>query len=276
MKRKKLMVILVAVILAGAACAAVFLLKDRGDSAEDRKEIDPPTSYRIGGVDVAALPVLSEEITVYQEAVKQETQDGEETEETEETEEKPSASDAVVYRYEGLEAPGALVEAYAALMDTADTGFCIVDDTLAETDAPDYEAEEGSVHLARNGAEEGKVMSIQMAWSQGCCTVTAGTLTGEITEPPVPEAMTISEAEDYVRSMSPARLGLEGTSMQEYNIYVIDGTVLVDGIPCIRLNVYRDDGKAETNEVAGIYFLSADKAHIYKLDVKRGVAEEVG
>ena len=272
MKRKKLMVILVAVILAGAACAAVFLLKDRGDSAEDRKEIDPPTSYRIGGVDVAALPVLSEEITVYQEAVKQETQDGEETEETEE---KPSESDTVVYRYEGFEATGSLVEAYVVLMNTVDTGFCIVDDTLAETEAPDYEAEEGSVHLARNGAEEGKVMSIQMAWSQGCCTVTVETLTGEITEPPVPEAMTISEAEDYVRSMSPARLGLAGTSMQEYNIYVIDGTVLVDGIPCIRLNVYRDDGKAETNEVVGIYFLSADKAHIYKLDVKRGVAEEV-
>ena len=270
MKRKKLMVILAAVILAGAACAAVFLLKDRGDGAEERKEINPPTSYRIGGVDVAALPVLNEEIAVYRETVKQETQDGEEAEEA------PSASDAVVYRYEGLEAPGSLVEAYAALMDTADTGFCIVDDMLAETDAPDYEAEEGSVHLARNGAEEGKVMSIQMAWSQGCCTVTAGTLPGEITEPPVPEAMTISEAADYVRSMSPSRLGLEGTSMQEYNIYVIDGTVLVDGIPCIRLNVYRDDGKAETNEVAGIYFLSADKAHIYKLDVKRGVAEEVG
>ena len=161
-------------------------------------------------------------------------------------------------------------------MDTADTGFSIVDDALVKTDSPDYEAEEGSIHLARNGAEEGKVMSIQIVWSKSGCTVTAGTLSGEVTEPPVPEAMTISEVEDYVRTIPPTMFGLEGTSMQEYNIYVIDGTVLVDGIPCIRLNVYHDDGEAATNEIAGNYFISADKEHIYRLDVETGIAEEVG
>ena len=270
MKRKKLIVILAAVALIGAACAAVFFLKGRGDGEESRKEIAPPMSYRIGGVDVAALPVLNEKISVYREKVRQEA------ERVEETGEDSGASDAVVYYYEGLEAPGPLVAAYTALMDTADTGFCIVDDTLAKTAPPDYEVEEGSVHLARDGAEEGRVMSIQMTWSKEGCTVTAGTLPGEIAEPPAPEAMTISEVADYVRSIPPTTLGLEGASMKEYNIYVIDGTVLVDGIPCIRLNVCRDDGEAATNEVAGNYFISADKEHIYRLDVETGIAEEVG
>ena len=65
MKRKKLIVILAVVVLIGAVCAAAFLPKGRGDGEKDRKAIDPPMSYCVGGVVVAALPVLSEEISVY-------------------------------------------------------------------------------------------------------------------------------------------------------------------------------------------------------------------
>lgn len=276
MSRKKLIIVAAIVLVVGAAVAvAFFILKGRGGGEEDNT-ITPPLEYRIGGVDVVALPVQGEGITVYLE--KPEPQEPDSEDGAGEPEEAPSqeTADAVTYRYEGLADSKALIAAYTMLMDTKDTGFTVVDQNLVRTDAPDFEAEEGTVRIARRGAEEGKVMSILMTWTQGSCTVTTDTPEGEISDPPEPEAMTVSEVADYVHTLSPSTFGLAGDSMQSYNVYVIDGTVLVDGVACIRLNVYRDDGEAETNEVAGNYFLSADRRHIYRLDVETGEVMEMG
>ena len=64
MKRKK--AILAAVGIVAAAGAAVFWMR-RDGAADGEQSIDPPEEYRIGGVDVIALPVMSDGVSVYQE-----------------------------------------------------------------------------------------------------------------------------------------------------------------------------------------------------------------
>ena len=72
MKRKK--AILAAVGIVAAAGAAVFWMR-RDGAADGEQSIDPPEEYRIGGVDVIALPVMSDGVSVYQDANTGETVD---------------------------------------------------------------------------------------------------------------------------------------------------------------------------------------------------------
>ena len=67
-------------------------------------------------------------------------------------------------------------------------------------------------------------------------------------------------------SLSPQFLGLEGDSMDRYNVYVMSGEVMVDGIPCRRFKVYDDQNPEQTNAIAGIYYLSSDGLRLYRYD----------
>lgn len=287
-----MIIILVIVVILAAAVTTILLLRGNAAEYEDEdKSIEAPTEYRIGETSVPALPVTAEEIRVTkveQEPSAEEEQDaasGEEeqgeapTEDGEEgaAETIPLSADAAVYRYEGLTDASALVSAYAELLTTADTGFFVVDDGLVKADPPDFTAETGNVRLARSAPEEGKVLSVLLAWEPEACTVTVDMPEGAISDPPEPESdgMSIMEAIDYMKSLSPSALGLEGDSMEEYNVYARDGVALVNGYPCIHLNIYRIAETTQTNVVAGSYFLSADQRHIYKLDVETGTVVEV-
>ena len=66
----------------------------------------------------------------------------------------------------------------------------------------------------------------------------------------------MEEALDYVRGLPPALLGLEGSSMEDYRIYALDGMALIDGIPCIPVGVYRTAENTDTNVVEGSFFLA--------------------
>ena len=64
MKQKR--AVLAAAGIVAAVGVAFFWM--RGDSSADgERSIDPPEEYRIGGVDVIALPVMSDGVAVYQE-----------------------------------------------------------------------------------------------------------------------------------------------------------------------------------------------------------------
>lgn len=217
----------------------------------------------------------------------------------------------VSYTYIDMTDAGA--EAAAYVSNLKEEKFSVVDEEFVRTDEPDYETAEGSVLLAKNlpkketpapaadadkdasgtgtdqdasaaPAEEQKdmVLTVELTWAQGTMTVTCDQAEGKVTSPPQGEgsvipgaSMTMSEAVDFLYDLEPSVLGLDGTSMESYHIYAMDGAVLVDGQPCMRLNIYSRDGEGQTNEVAGIYLMSRDGQRLYVLDEEAKSVKEL-
>lgn len=281
-KKKKLLMILLPVLVLAAGAAVFFLvIRPRlGGEKPPEEELPPepvetPIMYTLGETEVHALPVWGES-TVYLEEQEAPASTGEDGEE------EPPAPTAVTYRYEGLSSPGTLATVYTTLLTAEDVGFSQVDEELTRIKEPEELAVEGgSVHLAKNAPESGKALSIQMVWTEELCTVTADLVDGRVTNPPEPVSpagpMSMSEDEmlDYMESLNPAVLGLEGSSMDGYDLLMQEGSVLIDGIPCVRINAYRIDSQTGTNVIGGNYFLSLDGSHLYRLDVANNSVEEL-
>lgn len=283
-KKKKLLLIILPVLVL-AAGAAVFFFVVRPKLGAEKVEPPPPPPepvelplmYTIGETEVHALPVWGES-TVYLEeqevpAAESAGEDGEE--------ETPEPT-AVTYRYEGLSSPGTLASVYTTLLTAKDVGFSQVDEELVRIKEPEALAvEAGSVCLAKNAPEEGKALSIQMDWTEELCTVTADLVEGRVKNPPEPVSpmgpmgMSAEQMIDYMQSLNPSVLGLEGSTMEGYELLMQDGSVLIDGNPCVRINVYQVDSQTGTNEIGGNYFLSLDGGHLYRLDVASNSVEEL-
>ena len=196
--------------------------------------------------------------------------------------EEPAVPTAVTYRYEGLSSPGTLASVYTTLMTLDDIGFSQVDEELVRIKEPEALAvEAGSVRLAKNAPEDGKAMSIQLEWTEEICTVTADLVDGRVKNPPEPVSpmgpmgMSADQIMDYIGTLNPSVLGLEGATMEEYDLLMQDGSVLIDGNPCVRVNAYRIDSETGTNEIGGNYFLSLDGSHLYRLDVASNSVTEL-
>jgi len=196
------------------------------------------------------------------------------------------------YSYDGLADAGRTVSSYVSLLSGADSGFFVVDGDYVKTDSPDFTTPEGEVFLAKQvepqeeeekekGEEEpvpsDLLLTVRVTWSEGACVVAVDDAQGQITEPPPPpEGMTLVEAEDYLCSLSPAELGLSGSSMEEYTVYTMSGAVKVDGNPCVRMNVYTNNNPQHTNELAGCYLMTGDGSKLYRLDPVTNEVTELG
>lgn len=213
-----------------------------GCSSEKR---EPPTEYRAGE---EAIPALSAAADI-------------------EVAEKTAEGEAMVYTYSGLVTPGTSVEDYVTQLTEEENGFLIVDEEYVQDEAPDFTTKEGVVHLARDAQAEGKVLSVSLEWSEGICAVTVETPEGHV-EPEPLGGTSLAEAVDYLYSLPPATLGLNGNSMSEYQVYAMDGIVFVDRLPCLQLSVCSNNNPEQTNEIMGIYLLSGDRKHIYRMDAK--------
>ena len=66
--------------------------------------------------------------------------------------------------------------------------------------------------------------------------------------------------------MAPEQLGLPGASMEEYEVLALEGTEMVDGRACYRMNVYNSNNAQNSNEFMGSYLMSLDGEHLYQLD----------
>lgn len=115
------------------------------------------------------------------------------------------------------------------------------------------------------------VHTVRITWSPGECVVTADEEVGKVTSPPnnaVPagQALSIRGAQNRMREMAPSQLGLEGESMAEYEMIPMDATELVNGVACIRINVYNGSDAANPNGFRGSYLMSVDGLHMYRLD----------
>lgn len=270
-KKKKKILLLIPILVLAIGAGAFFFLRSRGllgggapdeKAPEEEQEpediVEAPASYTFGGEEgtaLAALPVFSENVVVHAPEVP-EPAEGEDP------------ITAVTYRYEGFEDPKGMLASYAGLLTATDVGFVYVDEELTVAEAPDFEAESGSALLAKAGTAEDTVNTIQLEWTAEESTVVTDTVEGRIRQPR-PETLSLSQAEDYVRSLAPSALGLSGESMDAYNVYPLAGSVLVDGKPCLHISVYSVN-EAGTNVLAGEYFISADKSHIYRRDAASG------
>ncbi len=180
-----------------------------------------------------------------------------------------------VYTYQELPAAGGqTVSDYMARLLEEDSDVQVVDAAGGTADPPDFAAAEGSLWLAKPSAQEGSRLSLRLDWTGSGCTVTVARPQGAV-EAPEPDPMTNDDAVRYIQSLSPSLLGLDGSSMGKYEIYPVEGAVLVDHTPCLRLQVYYRDPEAETNRVVGIYLLTGDRQHLYKLDQDRSHVSEL-
>lgn len=312
--RKKLLILLPVLALAVGAAVFFFVIRPRMTGGEELEEEQPPEPveipvvYQLGEtVSVHALPVWGSAVVYLEEPEEIPEEDGgqEEEPEAEEPGEEKTGEEAgeegtsgeeesgkeadgseeeeqpisVTYRYEDLLSPGTLATIYTTLLTAEDVGFSAVDEELIRQDLPELAVESGSVFLAKNVPEEaGKAVTIWMEWSAELCTVTAELANGSVRNPPepvLPPALSAGEVLDYFNSVSPALLGLTGSSMEEYDVYLQDGSVLIDNLPCVRVNAYQVDSQTGTNEIAGNYFISLDGRHVYRLDVASDSVEEL-
>lgn len=298
-KKKLLMILLPILVLAAGAAVFFFVIRPRlgGEKPEEPppppEPVELPLMYTIGETEIHALPVWGES-TVYLEEepapVIEAPPAGEEPAEAAPAGEEDAAGDqkdepeeptVTGYRYEGLSSPGTLAGVYITLMTQEDVGFSQVDGELTRIKEPEEPSpESGAVRLAKNAPEEGKAMCLLLEWTEELCTVTMDLVDGRVKNPPEPVSpagpmgMSADEMMDYLGSLPPSVLGLEGSTMEDYDLLMQDGSVLIDENPCVRINAYRTDSQTGTYEIGGNYFLSLDGAHLYRLDVaSNSVAE---
>lgn len=124
------------------------------------------------------------------------------------------------------------------------------------------------------------VLSVRISWKPGMFVIVSDQEEGKVTSPPRGTgtasggSLSLNKGLDFIRGLSPSVLGLSGESMADYRVYAVDGTVMVDGKPCMRMQVYSRSGSSGTNKFVGMYFLSNDGQRLYRLnDDERGVTE---
>ncbi|MCI8915110.1 MAG: hypothetical protein HFF26_00350 [Oscillospiraceae bacterium] len=117
---------------------------------------------------------------------------------------------------------------------------------------------------------ESKVLTVRIQWSPGQCVVTADEELGKVTSPKPQQtshgSISMSGAQTRLEGMSPAQLELPGESMDAYEVMAMDGTEMVNGAACIRLNVYNGKNAENSYQFMGGYLMSIDGQHLYRLD----------
>lgn len=173
------------------------------------------------------------------------------------------------YIYE-LTNPAEVMNRYLDAVLGGEQGFSLVseDYVILDEQRPELQDAEGVLILARPSVVEGHIFQLVIGWSQASANlaVRVSAPEGAVTKPepePEPEPTSVSEQMEQLRSMTPAELGLAGTSMDNYTIFPVDGFVTVNGQECRRFNLYP---QGDTGSIAGTYFLSTDKQHVYVLD----------
>lgn len=227
MKRKAIgTAVLLTVLLLLSACGE--------EPAEDMPH------YTVAGMDFPALPTEEEpEVQIY------------------------GTGDAVTRTYTQFDAPEQVVSEYVALM-TGDYGFQVVTEALLPQSAPsEYEAE-GEIYLGKGTEKPNQTILFELVWSPESCIVISSLVPAAIPENAV-DVMGIEETLSYMESLSPSQLGLEGSSMDEYEIHAQDSVVLVNGMRCMQMDVYSQGGEQGGNALAGSFLMSYS-GQLYRLN----------
>lgn len=95
-----------------------------------------------------------------------------------------------------------------------------------------------------------------------------------VNQEPQVHMMTVDETINFFMNLDPSVLGLPGDSMEGYQVYPTEKAVPVDGLPCMKLIVYDDDGEAGTNSPKGTFLMSRDGARVYRLEGEEAIPIE--
>lgn len=206
--------------------------------------------------------------------------------------------DPISYVYNELENSGVSVEKYVALLTGPDYEFGIVNAAGKSVPPPDYTQEEGFVVLSRGNISTQAMLRVTVIWELNACTINLYRVdalpartdpseprreispTGEVVtaDPAAAAAEGGKSAEEVVRffeNISPSALGLPGETMAQYNVYYMDGKVLINGESCGRVRIYEISYPEESNHFMGTFLISADSGRIYKHDAENDAMIEL-
>lgn len=294
-KKKLLLIPVILLLVAAIAAAAVFFILPRfginllggGDENGDSSEVGDPLpkkgleAYTLGedelvDTTISLDTVLEEgdgELIANRGPGKNKTMQDEPGEQ----------SERYTYIYE-LTSPADVVNRYLDMVLGGEQGFTLVDETyLVLEERPELENREGALILARPSVQEGHVFQIVIGWSEasGNLAVRVAAPEGSIHEPEPeddggvfipPEPAGLDEHLEQLMSVPPSRLGLDGASMEEYEVYAMVGFVSVDGIDCRRFTIY---SRENPGSIEGIFLISGDQQHFYELDPETNVVTEL-
>ena len=220
---------------------------------------EPPVNYDYDTGD--SLPSLSAAVAL--------------PEETAFSEEEDAETGAVTYHYEGLTDTGSYVSQYIDILERMYT--CSVIDAQGVLQAEQsVSGDTGDIYVGAEAPGGGGVLQLHIVWDEASCSISPALLADQKITEPEPEtssssSLTLDEAIQFFQKLSPATLGLDGSSMAAYEIYPDEGLVMVDNQPCIPVKVY---GGAE-RRFAGSYLLSLDGSRLYQTDLSSDQVQEL-
>lgn len=216
------------------------------------KKASPPDSYTINE---DTLPSLSASVTL---------------DETMQFSEEKGEDGETSYVYGELASGGETAKEYAKALEEGSSCKLLTADAAGYADDSAFSEESGEVLVATESQSGTGLFQLDLQWDATSCTVTpAYAEDGKMPEDT--SAMTLDEAVEYLQSMSPAALGLSGKDMSGYQIFPEDGLAMLDGQPCISMNVY----SLATHQYEGTYLIAGESNQVYRLDRSTGEAVSI-
>lgn len=225
-----------AIKLAAPLLAALILSACGGDAKE------PPQSYVL---EENSLPSFNALVAL---------EDGVEFEQT------AGEEGGTAYRYTQLSDAGKVVEEYTQALET--DYDCIIAADSDSSSAPDYSADSGQVLAAQELEDSDQVFLLTIQWEENACTITASLAEQDVLPQQEEQSMTLAQAVELIRRTPLSVLGLSGESMDDYLVIPLEGTVFLDGMPCILVNIYL----AENHKFEQSYLIDVANMQLYRAD----------
>lgn len=225
--------------------AAALLLAGCGGS----DKADPPEDYSTGA---GSLPSLSKLVALGEDSQFRETQDEE--------------AGTVTYVYSQLASGSQTAQDYTQSLEQDYN--CRILENQETGGTPNFSAPSGQAVAAQESEDSDDVLLLTIQWEETSCSVTPSQGTKEDLPQSKSESMTLDDAVNYMKSLSPSFLGLSGSSMDQYTILPQDGTVMLNDELCLCLNVYNN----QNHRFEQSYLLTVPDRNVYQLDRETGQA----
>lgn len=268
-KKKLLLIPIVLVLVAAiAAVAVLFILprfginllgeKDPEQQVEEKIPKKGVEAYAVGEDTVASLDTILEEGEGELLALR-----------TTPEKSKVEEEGRLTYIYE-INSPATVMNRYLDLVLGGEVGFSLVDETyLIQEKRPELVDEEGALMVAKASVVEGKVFQLAIGWSQenDMLAVRVSCPEGQLHKPEPekePQPASLQEQLDTIQTMHPSELGLEGRSMDQYEVLSTTGFVKVDDILCRRFTIYEKTGDDKRGDIVKVVYFSGDQQHMFQ------------
>lgn len=256
MDKKKIIILVVLGILILAGLAVIIKLVVFPNKPDTRQ--DPPETYEVDGTVFPAFP-MDNKVEIENDLPDEKTE--------------PGVKVSCVYNYGQVEDAATKVSAYCEGLLQEEAGFYSVEDELLTRKLPELKEGPGGIQLVRPVKKEGEeqqnaAIFVKMQWDENSLTVTVGLAESEtpLKIEGEKKPATVNYAVDFVSKQKPCALGLEGESMDRYQVIALDGLVLVRDVPCLRINVYYKNPQSRSNELRGNYLFATRTHKLYKVD----------